>query len=47
MMSEATQRALRAVDGAAPELLTVLRRWVEINSFTGNLEGVSRMGAQL
>jgi glutamate carboxypeptidase len=47
MMSEATQRALRAVDGAAPELLATLRRWVEINSFTANLEGVSRMGAEL
>jgi glutamate carboxypeptidase len=47
MMSDATQRALRAVDGAASGLVATLRRWVEINSFTGNLEGVKRMGAQL
>lgn len=46
-MSEPTQSALEAVDAAAAGLLTTLRRWVEINSFTGNLEGVNRMGAQL
>src|SRR5690606_20066573 len=28
-------------------LLDVLERWVEINSFTGNVDGVNRMGDQL
>ena len=46
-MREASERALGAVDGAAGELLPRLRRWVEINSFTANVEGVNRMGAVL
>jgi glutamate carboxypeptidase len=41
------ERALRAVDGAAPGFLATLRRWVEINSYTANVEGVNRMGAVL
>lgn len=46
-MSELTERALRAVDGAAPGFLATLRRWVEINSYTANIDGVNRMGAAL
>lgn len=41
------ERALRAVDAAAPGFLTTLRRWVEINSYTANVEGVNRVGALL
>ena len=40
-------RALRAVDSAAGELVPTLRRWVEVNSFTANVEGVNRVGALL
>jgi glutamate carboxypeptidase len=40
-------RALRAVDSAAAELVPTLRRWVEVNSFTANVEGVNRVGALL
>jgi len=47
MMSEPSERALRAVDSAEPGLLPMLRRWVEINSHTANVEGVNRMGALL
>jgi glutamate carboxypeptidase len=39
--------ALDAVGRAEGELLTILERWVRINSFTENLEGVNRMGAAL
>ncbi len=37
------ERALTAADRRASELLPLLRRWVEINSYTGNVEGCNRV----
>lgn len=39
--------ALAAVDRRAAEMLPLLRRWVEVNSFTGNVDGVNEVGARL
>lgn len=36
-------RALAAADRRAPELLPALRRWVEVNSYTGNVDGCNRV----
>ncbi len=36
-------RALAAADRRASELLPALRRWVEINSYTGNVDGCNRV----
>jgi len=44
MKSEVVTAALAAVDRRAGELLPLLRRWVEVNSFTGNVAGVDRVG---
>ena len=38
-------RALAAVDAA--EAIALTRRWVEVNSYTANVEGVNRVGAML
>ncbi len=39
--------ALAAVRARGPEMLALTRRWVEVNSFTANIEGVNRVGAML
>ncbi len=39
--------ALAAATRRAAGMLPLLRSWVEINSFTGNVEGVNRTGARL
>ena len=39
--------ALAAVDRRAGELVPLLRRWVEVNSFTGNVAGVDEVGARI
>ena len=36
-------RALDAADRRASELLPLLRRWVEVNSYTGNIDGCNRV----
>jgi glutamate carboxypeptidase len=36
-------RALAAADRRASELLPALRRWVEVNSYTGNIDGCNRV----
>lgn len=40
-------RALAAADARGPELLPLLRRWVEINSYTGNVAGCNQVADQL
>ena len=39
--------ALAAVRNRGSEMLALTRSWVEINSFTQNIEGVNRVGALL
>jgi glutamate carboxypeptidase len=39
--------ALAAVRARGPEMLALTRKWVAINSFTGNIEGVNLVGALL
>ena len=41
--SESLARALAAVD--ADEAIALTRRWVEVNSYTSNVDGVNRVGA--
>jgi glutamate carboxypeptidase len=43
--SESLAGALAAVD--ADEAIALTRRWVEVNSYTANVEGVNRVGAML
>ena len=43
--SESLARALAAVD--ADEAIALTRRWVEVNSYTSNVDGVNRVGAML
>ncbi len=43
--SESLARALAAVD--ADEAIALTRRWVEVNSYTANVDGVNRVGAML
>jgi glutamate carboxypeptidase len=43
--SESLGAALAAVD--ADEAIALTRRWVEVNSYTANVEGVNRVGAML
>lgn len=40
-------RALAAADRRGPELLPALRRWVEVNSYTGNIAGCNRVAELL
>jgi glutamate carboxypeptidase len=46
-MSRLLDAALAAADRRAGEMLPLLRRWVEVNSFTGNLAGVEEVGRRL
>ncbi len=39
--------ALAAVDRRAGEQLPLLRRWVEVNSYTANTDGVDQVGARI
>ena len=41
------QAALTAVRARERDMLAMTRRWVEVNSFTTNIEGVNRVGALL
>ncbi len=41
--SSLVDRALAAADRRAGELLPALRRWVEVNSYTGNVDGCNRV----
>jgi len=45
--SESLARALAALGAREAEMPALTRRWVEINSFTRNVEGVNRVGAEL
>jgi len=40
-------RALAAADARGPELLPLLRRWVEVNSYTGNVAGCNAVADRL
>ncbi len=40
-------RALAAVRARADEMISLTRRWVEVNSFTSNIDGVNEVGAML
>jgi glutamate carboxypeptidase len=46
-VSHPLQDALAAVRRREPELRSFARRWVEINSYTSNIEGVNQVGALL
>ncbi|MBK9030277.1 MAG: M20 family metallopeptidase [Myxococcales bacterium] len=46
-MTDLVDRALAAADARAPELLPLLRRWVEINSYTGNVAGCDQVADEL
>jgi len=46
-MSDQLVQALEAARVRDAELLPMLRRWVETNSFSGNVDGVNSMGALL
>jgi glutamate carboxypeptidase len=46
-MTTLTDRALAAAEARAPELLPLLRRWVEINSYTGNSAGCNLVADEL
>jgi glutamate carboxypeptidase len=41
--TELVSRALAAADRRGAELLPLLRRWVEVNSYTGNVAGCNRV----
>lgn len=47
MTPEVVTAALAAADRRAGEMLPLLRRWVEINSFTGNVAGVNQVGERI
>ncbi len=40
-------RALAAVRARADEMISLTRRWVEVNSYTANIDGVNQVGAML
>ncbi len=46
-MADRVGAALAVVDRRADQVLPLLRRWVEINSFTANVEGVNAVGDRL
>ncbi|HEY5923600.1 MAG TPA: M20 family metallopeptidase [Kofleriaceae bacterium] len=46
-MSHSLGLALQALHGRKHEMLGLTRSWVEINSYTSNVEGVNRVGAML
>lgn len=41
------ESALAALRSRGPEMISLTRSWVEINSYTSNVEGVNRVGALL
>lgn len=42
-MESLVEPALAAADRRSAELLPILRRWVEVNSYTGNVDGCNRV----
>jgi glutamate carboxypeptidase len=46
-MTDLVERALAAADARSPELLPLLRQWVAINSYTGNIDGCNRVADAL
>lgn len=46
-VDDLVDRALAAADARAPELLPLLRRWVEVNSYTGNVAGCNAVADRL
>jgi glutamate carboxypeptidase len=46
-VSHPLERALTALRARSSELVALTRRWVEINSFTANIDGVNQVGALL
>jgi len=46
-VSVSTEAALEAVARRRPEMLALTKSWVEINSYTSNVEGVDKVGAML
>ncbi len=45
--AETLDAALAAVRARGPEMLALTRSWVEVNSYTSNIEGVNKVGALL
>nr|MBA2543738.1 hypothetical protein [Deltaproteobacteria bacterium] len=46
-LDESLARILALVRARESEMLALTRRWVEINSFTANIEGVDQVGGLL
>ncbi len=46
-VSHSQQSALVALRARGPEMLALTRSWVEINSYTANVDGVNRVGSLL
>ena len=46
-VSQLLDAALAAVRTRGPEMLALTRRWVEVNSYTANIDGVNQVGAML
>lgn len=46
-VSHSQQSALVALRARGPEMLALTRSWVEINSYTANVDGVNRVGGML
>lgn len=46
-VSHTLENALAALRGRGPEMIALTRSWVEVNSYTENVEGVNRVGAML
>jgi len=46
-MTTAPEAALAALDRRAAEMLPLLRRWVEVNSFTSNVDGCNRVADRM
>lgn len=44
-VSHPVEPALTALRARAPEMLALTRSWVEVNSFTANIDGVNKVGA--
>lgn len=47
IVSHSLEKALSAVHGRRQEMIALTRSWVEVNSYTSNVEGVNRVGAML
>lgn len=47
IVSHSLEKALSTLHGRQREMIALTRSWVEVNSYTSNVEGVNRVGAML